>query len=317
MELLRTPNLAGHLAGNELNDDTLEQQMPTHIVWGEVDSGGSLKDSTELDFNSGNQTSSDQGSVSSRKKKIKNKCLERRPQRLVPESVEFRDLSEQSAQSIDSAGSAEGENEFVREGPQNQMQHQQEEALVEQQRRQQAQAAPQVNPEDLSPEEFDALLKQVPVNEKGAPTSLGSVSHPESCKPCLFVHTHIKCHNGLLCTFCHFEHKRRSKPRPCKGKRERYRKLLGRLADTDAPEQGEQGEQGEQAPQNPVQMQAPQNPVQMHMPQNLVRMQAPQNLMQMQAPQNPGQMSQASAQMAMANLRQQGAAAVHRAAAPA
>jgi hypothetical protein len=60
--------------------------------------------------------------------------------------------------------------------------------------------------------------------------SLGSARHDfGECKPCLFVNTNVGCQNGAGCDFCHFTHKRKSKPRPCKGKRDRYRKLLTRM----------------------------------------------------------------------------------------
>lgn len=59
--------------------------------------------------------------------------------------------------------------------------------------------------------------------------SVGSVLHEAgTCKPCLFMHTKIGCQNGETCEFCHFRHKRSGKARPCKGKRERYRKLVER-----------------------------------------------------------------------------------------
>lgn len=62
--------------------------------------------------------------------------------------------------------------------------------------------------------------------------SAGSEKHDEGgCKPCLFVHTHVGCQNGAQCEFCHYVHKRKSKPRPCKGKRERYKKLLTRMGE--------------------------------------------------------------------------------------
>jgi len=68
--------------------------------------------------------------------------------------------------------------------------------------------------------------------------SIGSAKHDEDgCKPCLFVHTHVGCQNGSNCEFCHFIHKRKNKARPCKGKRERYRKLLLRMEE-DALEGG-------------------------------------------------------------------------------
>mmetsp|Transcript_40596 Transcript_40596/g.88739 ORF Transcript_40596/g.88739 Transcript_40596/m.88739 type:complete len:307 (-) Transcript_40596:91-1011(-) len=70
------------------------------------------------------------------------------------------------------------------------------------------------------------------LDEDGQPTSVGSDRHDENlCKPCLFVHTKVGCRSGADCTFCHFQHKRKSKPRPCKGKRDRYRKLVARMED--------------------------------------------------------------------------------------
>jgi hypothetical protein len=62
--------------------------------------------------------------------------------------------------------------------------------------------------------------------------SLGSARHDVgACKPCLFVHTEAGCQKGALCDFCHQPHKRKSKPRPCKGKRDRYRRLLQRMGN--------------------------------------------------------------------------------------
>jgi len=60
--------------------------------------------------------------------------------------------------------------------------------------------------------------------------SVGSARHDTGmCTPCLFFYTNVGCHNGAECEFCHYQHKRKSKPRPCKGKRDRYRKLLMRM----------------------------------------------------------------------------------------
>jgi hypothetical protein len=67
----------------------------------------------------------------------------------------------------------------------------------------------------LSIEEESELLRWVPRNANGLPTSAGSVGHAEgSCKPCLFAyHASKACTNGVSCPFCHFEHppKRRVK----------------------------------------------------------------------------------------------------------
>jgi len=82
----------------------------------------------------------------------------------------------------------------------------------------------------LSDQELKALLSMVPIDDTGAYTSIGSSDHDTgTCKKaCLFVHTKVECQNGILCDFCHFHHKRMNKPRPCKGKRDRYRKLISR-----------------------------------------------------------------------------------------
>merc|ERR1712176_473035 len=63
--------------------------------------------------------------------------------------------------------------------------------------------------------------------------SLGSIKHDTGdCKPCLFYNSKNSktgCQNGIMCHFCHLSHNRKNKPRPCKGKRERYRKLIQRM----------------------------------------------------------------------------------------
>lgn len=54
----------------------------------------------------------------------------------------------------------------------------------------------------------EALLQQVPLDEKGEYTSIGSSDHYQgTCKPCVFAHHAEKsCANGVACPFCHFEH---------------------------------------------------------------------------------------------------------------
>jgi len=77
----------------------------------------------------------------------------------------------------------------------------------------------------------DSFALEVP-DEKDPITAVSKASHDEGvCKPCLFVHTPVGCQNGSLCTFCHFPHTRKNKPRPCKGKRDRYRKLILRMEE--------------------------------------------------------------------------------------
>lgn len=80
------------------------------------------------------------------------------------------------------------------------------------------------------------------LDETGNVASLGSALHWEDqCKPCLFVHTKVGCQNGASCEFCHFPHKRKNKPRPCKGKRDRYRKLISRMEQEIDERDGEGG----------------------------------------------------------------------------
>mmetsp|Transcript_60186 Transcript_60186/g.193782 ORF Transcript_60186/g.193782 Transcript_60186/m.193782 type:complete len:279 (+) Transcript_60186:147-983(+) len=70
-------------------------------------------------------------------------------------------------------------------------------------------------------------LASIPRDENGKISSLGSIPHVTgTCKPCIFVRAGIGCQNGVRCEFCHLTHQHKSKPRPCKGKRDRYRKLI-------------------------------------------------------------------------------------------
>lgn len=60
--------------------------------------------------------------------------------------------------------------------------------------------------------------------------SAGSANHEfGTCKPCAFTHTNVGCLNGVDCEFCHYRHNRKSKPRPCKGKRDRYRRIVAKM----------------------------------------------------------------------------------------
>lgn len=59
--------------------------------------------------------------------------------------------------------------------------------------------------------------------------SVGSALHAErKCQPCLFVSSQVGCQKAEDCAFCHFSHKGHTKTRPCKAKRERYRRLIAR-----------------------------------------------------------------------------------------
>lgn len=95
----------------------------------------------------------------------------------------------------------------------------------EQQARQQAREAEGVD--------VQALLAQVPLGEDGQSTSIGSIGHANgSCQAaCAFAQRKRGCANGQMCDFCHFPHKvtrqrqrHKVRPRPCKGKRDKYRK---------------------------------------------------------------------------------------------
>jgi len=77
------------------------------------------------------------------------------------------------------------------------------------------------------------LLAKIPLDSRGVLTSIGSIGHASaSCTECVFLSRGF-CVNGINCNYCHFPHrqgpKRRNKLRPCKGKRDRYRKLVTRL----------------------------------------------------------------------------------------
>mmetsp|Transcript_49637 Transcript_49637/g.111599 ORF Transcript_49637/g.111599 Transcript_49637/m.111599 type:complete len:213 (+) Transcript_49637:137-775(+) len=57
--------------------------------------------------------------------------------------------------------------------------------------------------------------------------SVGSANHGSGkCKPCMFLTTPMSCARGYDCAFCHAAHDRFNTPRPCKGKRDRFKKLV-------------------------------------------------------------------------------------------
>ena len=60
--------------------------------------------------------------------------------------------------------------------------------------------------------ELEKLLQQVPVTQTGEPTSLGSLSHPNGCSPCMFFAKPSGCIRGLQCEFCHFPHQAARRP---------------------------------------------------------------------------------------------------------
>lgn len=86
----------------------------------------------------------------------------------------------------------------------------------------------------LSAEELEELKAAVPRNYSGKLTSLGSAGHVSGeCMPCIFLTSGKGCPEGLLCGRCHFHHVRKwtdpQDVRLCKGKRNRYRKLMTKL----------------------------------------------------------------------------------------
>mmetsp|Transcript_96321 Transcript_96321/g.215690 ORF Transcript_96321/g.215690 Transcript_96321/m.215690 type:complete len:304 (-) Transcript_96321:69-980(-) len=59
--------------------------------------------------------------------------------------------------------------------------------------------------------------------------SVGTELHGINCKPCSFVHTKTGCLNGSACSFCHAEHKRKSRMRPSKGTRTHLKTMVSLL----------------------------------------------------------------------------------------
>lgn len=71
------------------------------------------------------------------------------------------------------------------------------------------------------------LIPRTPPEKGGELTSIGSIGHAQgSCQRCLLASHNVPCRYGLLCEFCHMPHfSPGNHARPCKGKRERFRKL--------------------------------------------------------------------------------------------
>lgn len=93
----------------------------------------------------------------------------------------------------------------------------------------------------------EALLEQVLVDEEeedgddqeeGPGTwSAGSKYHEYGhCKPCHYVTTRNGCSNEEQCGFCHLSHPKRFRPRPCKSKRSKCKRLAGLLDEVLANE---------------------------------------------------------------------------------
>jgi len=74
------------------------------------------------------------------------------------------------------------------------------------------------------------MLLQVPKDADGFPTSVGAIKHTfGTCSPCFF-HIKNKCVNGILCSFCHAEHRRKQQIRPSKARHERLRRWIQIIA---------------------------------------------------------------------------------------
>lgn len=96
----------------------------------------------------------------------------------------------------------------------------------------------------------DALVACLPRDSAGQLTSIGSTLHQSTkCKPCRYKITSLPCADGLRCLYCHMDHSLcpavgsassaqqptsdggKPKVRPCKGKRDRYRKHVTRISE--------------------------------------------------------------------------------------
>lgn len=92
---------------------------------------------------------------------------------------------------------------------------------------------------------LEEILKLVPCNEKGFPSSIGSIGHSEhTCKPpCVSFLSRSRCMEGVKCAFCHLAHvsKRpdRGLPGRCRRHWERFKSKIEKnpdMFDVDAVE---------------------------------------------------------------------------------
>lgn len=106
------------------------------------------------------------------------------------------------------------------------------------------QATLQEEPEDLvasNIEEEDDILDSEELTESCSEEeevrrepqySKGSKLHGIGrCKPCHYVTSRGGCFNGVDCPFCHLSHPRKSRPRPCKTKREQCKRIVDMLEE--------------------------------------------------------------------------------------
>jgi len=78
------------------------------------------------------------------------------------------------------------------------------------------------------------LLTEIPRNEEGKLSSLGSRSHATgTCSPCVFW-SRNQCWKGLSCPHCHFQHPQRRKSKPHRQARELIRQVRAAAQGGDA-----------------------------------------------------------------------------------
>mmetsp|Transcript_92610 Transcript_92610/g.267417 ORF Transcript_92610/g.267417 Transcript_92610/m.267417 type:complete len:248 (-) Transcript_92610:537-1280(-) len=106
-----------------------------------------------------------------------------------------------------------------------------------------AQGSPRWSSFDSGAEEEDAT----PTSASGSPTmqprsmdidsfypSAGSAGHAAgTCRPCAFARSPAGCKFGVSCNFCHLvtEHPESVRMRPCKGKRERFKRTMAAIEE--------------------------------------------------------------------------------------
>lgn len=72
--------------------------------------------------------------------------------------------------------------------------------------------------------EQSGVLAQIPRNDEGELSSIGSFTHPEGCAPCLFWFKGM-CTKSIQCKYCHFRHsgQKNKRIRPSKRTRRKLR----------------------------------------------------------------------------------------------
>mmetsp|Transcript_1982 Transcript_1982/g.4536 ORF Transcript_1982/g.4536 Transcript_1982/m.4536 type:complete len:284 (-) Transcript_1982:99-950(-) len=76
---------------------------------------------------------------------------------------------------------------------------------------------------DLDSEADDNTAADTGTGEAGGSHALGT------CRPCHYVYAKSGCTNGAACAFCHLPHPKRFRPRPCKSKRSKCKRLAAVL----------------------------------------------------------------------------------------